>query len=420
MLVHQHHAKYDNWCPLHDFECQNIKNGRFKNRPSYNGQRLNHETDPAILFEAVSSGCLMVSIFARISIIRRLRCLESVHNYDSTNEMDIKFKEQATTCRDELYQFLKKHIFYFLNNSSIRIMVSILDALSEAPPTYDTALMCSTFLKIERMSRMISDSKKSLSITRPGVIAGFDRTTTAPDTILNHLYRMRAALFKYPILWLIFYKIVTNDAESQDHIFKRYDSLKCYEIFNFEKVSVANWMNDLLRPSTVDLKYLHLYRKKHETPYGRSRFFPEIDKQFILNNGCKEILDFGCGMGNLNDDQFIWYKYDPCVRRFHDPPNWDRSCLVSYDVLEHIPENELSIIAEWIDILSTKCVVLGISTEPAGGKRRMLDNGENSHCTVRTPEWWVEWAMRMYPNYNVVRAADENRNQQYVTLHITK
>ena len=54
--------------------------------------------------------------------------------------------------------------------------------------------------------------------------------------------------------------------------------------------------------------------------------------------------------------------------------------------MEHCPEEDLSWIVDEIFSFASAFVYLNVSTAPA---KRLLPNGENAHCTVRPPEWWV-------------------------------
>ena len=61
--------------------------------------------------------------------------------------------------------------------------------------------------------------------------------------------------------------------------------------------------------------------------------------------------------------------------------------IYSTDVMEHIPEEVIPSVFDWIFSHAEKFVFLGISTELAIA---ILPNGENAHCTIKSIEWWAD------------------------------
>jgi hypothetical protein len=230
---------------------------------------------------------------------------------------------------------------------------------------------------------------------------------------MNLFFRLRAAFFPHPIAWLVFYHILKYELRSPDHLFRRCDNLEYYKVYNFPPSKMVEYALDYLRPSTANIKYWNLYRRQHAKPYGGGSGFPDRDRNFLIQSGCKTVLDFGCGQGlRKYTSPLVGLRYDPCVPKFWNLPLHQVDALVSFDVLEHIPENELKIIAKWIKLYARKCVILGIATRPA---KAILPNGENAHCTVRTPDWWANWTNDL--PFKIRRLpGDEN----YIVLHLSR
>jgi len=124
----------------------------------------------------------------------------------------------------------------------------------------------------------------------------------------------------------------------------------------------------------------------------------------ITETGAKTILDYGSGKGRfyaseLKSEDGISYPnlqaywgvdeitcYDPGYKPFSKLPQGPFNGVVSTDVLEHCPEDDLSWIIGEIFSFASAFVYLNVCTLPAF---RLLPNGENAHCTIKPPEWWV-------------------------------
>jgi hypothetical protein len=128
-------------------------------------------------------------------------------------------------------------------------------------------------------------------------------------------------------------------------------------------------------------------------------------KRLIDLTRAKSILDYGSGKGQ----QYLplpftdpggtvhlgipaWWGvevrcYDPAYPRFAELPDGKFDAVISTDVLEHCPEEDVPwIIAELFG--HARCFVFAnIACFPA---RKRLPNGQNAHCTVRPVKWWRE------------------------------
>jgi len=143
---------------------------------------------------------------------------------------------------------------------------------------------------------------------------------------------------------------------------------------------------------------------KHETEIAR----------LIESSGAKTLLDYGCGKGLAYED----WPGEPAGSRYKMHPAWpgvkvtcydpgyapyaDRYAgqfdgVISTDVLEHIPEEDIAWVLNELFGAATKFVYVVAACYPA---RKLLPDGQNAHCTVRSPTWWrgqMELAAKRFP-----------------------
>lgn len=105
----------------------------------------------------------------------------------------------------------------------------------------------------------------------------------------------------------------------------------------------------------------------------------------------RTVIDFGCGKGVLADQiqqipHLVCKKYDPAIAGIDEIPEEHFDCLVNTDVLEHIPETELDQTIRHFPRLSDTAIVIPHLRKAA----QRLPNGENAHCTLKTPNEWAE------------------------------
>lgn len=127
----------------------------------------------------------------------------------------------------------------------------------------------------------------------------------------------------------------------------------------------------------------------------------EIIKKEIKENQCSSLLDYGCGKGKHylavleNGFKFLEYlnisdvtKYDPCYPEFNTEPEREKyDCVICTDVLEHIPEEDISWVIDRLMNYTSKVAIIAVGFGPA---KKHLPNGENAHICDKPEEWWAE------------------------------
>lgn len=127
-------------------------------------------------------------------------------------------------------------------------------------------------------------------------------------------------------------------------------------------------------------------------------------KSLIDQTKAQTLLDYGCGKGQQYElspidipgagqwDSILDYWdiagvhcYDPCYQPFSKLPTGKFDGVISTDVLEHCPQDDVPWIIDEIFGYATRFVFANIACYPA---RKRLPNGENAHCTIQPKEWW--------------------------------
>jgi len=128
-------------------------------------------------------------------------------------------------------------------------------------------------------------------------------------------------------------------------------------------------------------------------------------KRLIDRTGALSILDYGSGKGRQYDargvrlargekvDSIIDYWgvdhvhcYDPSLPGFSKLPQETFHGVISTDVLEHCPEEDLPWILAEMFAYAERFLYASVACFPA---KKRLPSGENAHCTIRPPEWWA-------------------------------
>jgi cyclopropane fatty-acyl-phospholipid synthase-like methyltransferase len=143
------------------------------------------------------------------------------------------------------------------------------------------------------------------------------------------------------------------------------------------------------------------------------------DIQKLINEfNASSILDYGCGKGHQYTKDHIHKSYfngvmpalyDIGVPEFETIPEGTFDAVISTDVLEHIPEDQLGHVLTEIYSKATKFVFFAIHEHLAG---KNLPNGENTHCTVHPIEWWVDLISNYATSHTVIMA--NNQSKQWI------
>jgi len=167
---------------------------------------------------------------------------------------------------------------------------------------------------------------------------------------------------------------------------------------------------DRNNPSVQYKKLLEEYTQIHKVSdrmfNGRSLVkFTDIIHSFIEKNNCKTLLDYGCGKGHLYTDEFstvtdqldkslpeVWdlnsYSlFDPGYEEHKELPREMFDCVISTDVLEHVPETDLIWILDEIFSYADKMVFLNIACFKA---LKTLADGSNAHISLFHHLDWLE------------------------------
>jgi hypothetical protein len=176
-------------------------------------------------------------------------------------------------------------------------------------------------------------------------------------------------------------------------------------------------------------KYIEQYKKYHSNLelYPGNSFangYLHIT-DLIQDTNAKTVLDYGCGKGTQYTERKmheVWNidmptLYDPAVPQFEKLPKQIFDGIYSTDVMEHIPEEVIPSVFNWIFTHATKFVFLGISTRPAIA---VLPNGENAHCTVKPIEWWEDMINEYNSNHIYTHLKCYGNSNGYKVLNIVK
>lgn len=166
-------------------------------------------------------------------------------------------------------------------------------------------------------------------------------------------------------------------------------------------------------------------RPAAETFDGRS-LKKEIEPiaALIRETGAKEILDYGAGKGvhyqayegepetSRYRSQPAWpgvkvVCFDPCYAPFAEPFDGQCDGVISTDVVEHLPPEDVPWVLDEMFKAAKKFVYVATVSFPA---KKSLNNGDNAHSTIAPPAWWrgqMERAAKRHPNIRWVLTCDE-------------
>jgi hypothetical protein len=160
-------------------------------------------------------------------------------------------------------------------------------------------------------------------------------------------------------------------------------------------------------------------QKKAEDTFAGGSLRPHLHeiRALVQRTSAKTLLDYGSGKGTLYRQKNIRLKsgevipsvaeylrvqeiacFDPGVPEYAEFPAGQFDAVVSTDVLEHCPEEDIPWIVGEMFAKAKKFVFANVASYPAD---KVLPNGENAHCTQSPPAWWegvLEKISAQYPS----------------------
>ena len=148
----------------------------------------------------------------------------------------------------------------------------------------------------------------------------------------------------------------------------------------------------------IYLEQAKLYHQDDKIWQGTSliNYIPKIN-QIIKNKDIKTILDYGCGKAKHHPKEWNAIKYDPAIQDYQNKPQDKYDLVISTDVLEHIPVENLKQTIDEIFGYSNKWVFVSVCCRKA---EAILPNGYNAHATIESAKWWRD-LFKPYKNYTL-------------------
>lgn len=146
------------------------------------------------------------------------------------------------------------------------------------------------------------------------------------------------------------------------------------------------------------MKYREDYKKLHEQGVFKgltlAKFSEPVVKCFRWI-GVKSALDFGAGTGaSWESPDLKEYKleklvqYDPGIPEKEALPEGLFDAVLVFDVLEHVPEDEVNDVLKEIFSHSSRLVMMSFC--PRGSRKKLPSTGEDVHVTQKPREWWEQ------------------------------
>ena len=125
-----------------------------------------------------------------------------------------------------------------------------------------------------------------------------------------------------------------------------------------------------------------------------------------MRTGAVTLLDYGCGKGMQYEPHRVTVPgagvfdgvldywdvdevrcYDHCFERYSTLPEGQFDGVISTDVLEHCPEEDVPWMIAEIFGYARRFVFVSIACYPA---RKKLPTGDNAHITLKPAGWWLD------------------------------
>jgi hypothetical protein len=139
------------------------------------------------------------------------------------------------------------------------------------------------------------------------------------------------------------------------------------------------------------------YKLKHQTDprYGMSgERYQSLIEPILIQNNIKTVLDYGCGKSQLVNKMkgIRGFRFDPAIFGFDELPagmkgTGNVDAVITTDVLEHIPEDQLPDVMREITSISEKQLHLIFTILDSN----YLPDGSPCHVTVKPFHWWIKF-----------------------------
>lgn len=159
------------------------------------------------------------------------------------------------------------------------------------------------------------------------------------------------------------------------------------------------------------------YVEKHrqDKRYGAGRTFHGQVHAWLVFEGYRTVVDFGCGKGglvrHLQAEGFEVQGYDPAVPEFMTPPTVAADAVVCLDVLEHLSRESLQKELRLMAAMANGGAFLNIATRPA---YHTLPDGRNCHEIVEPWEWWEQELKKAFRAFEIEPAHVEEHQATVV------
>jgi len=118
-----------------------------------------------------------------------------------------------------------------------------------------------------------------------------------------------------------------------------------------------------------------------------SRWLPVVEAVMESIGGTTDILDYGCGKGELNLHMpFGISMYDPGIVVHSDKPE-PADIVICTDVMEHIEPLYVGDVIMELHKLTLERLIMCVSCRPA---IKQLPDGRNAHLIIQPPDFWLK------------------------------
>jgi hypothetical protein len=155
------------------------------------------------------------------------------------------------------------------------------------------------------------------------------------------------------------------------------------------------------------------YHKSNKTWTGRHTVpYAKKIKELVEKHNARSLLDYGCGKGLQYTTDVEWEpgvattldkylgitdveKFDPCWPEFEQYPSLDKKYdgIILIQCLSFVPDNDLSILRQHLEKMSTKFCYIGERHSGTSGdvKPKKMKLVDTNFCTLgRSAEWYKE------------------------------